>query len=80
MNKQYSKEEFDRRLEAVVAEYPQVAKRAACAYQNAEDSLVDVEGYDSEDACNDQSELFIEYFAMSMEGFAEDLENEEKGF
>jgi hypothetical protein len=78
MNKQLSREEFERRIDAVVADYPQVPEsRWACAGQNAELCLVDVEGYDSEDAYNDQSELFIEYFAMSMAGFAEDLENEE---
>ena len=79
MNKQYSRKEFDRRLEAVVAEYPQVADKAPCASQNAEDSLVDVEGYNSEDAFNDRSELFIQYFAASMWGFAEDAENKVDG-
>ena len=72
MNKQYSLEEFDRRCEKVLADYPEAAHRAACASQNAEKSLIEVEGFTPEAAANDLSDLFIEYFAASLAGFAEE--------
>ena len=73
MNKQHSREEFDRRCDAIIVDYPQVADRATCASQNAQLSLVEVEGMSQEDAENDMSDLFVEYFAASMAGFAEEV-------
>ena len=73
MNTQYSKAEFERRLDLVVDDYPLVAGYAACASQNAQDALVAREGYSREEAFNDQSDLFIQYFGASMAGFAEEL-------
>ena len=79
MNKQYSKEEFERRLDLVCRDFALRGWFAesvwASASQNAEDCLVDCEGYSREGAFNDQSDLFIYYFRASMEGFAEEAES-----
>ena len=72
MENQLSEDEFDSRCDAVLADYPEVAHRANCAAQNAEQALVQCEGYSAEEAANDLSELFIHYFSASLAGFAEE--------
>ena len=39
MEKRLSEDEFDSRCDAVLADYPEVAHRANCAAQNAEQAL-----------------------------------------
>jgi len=72
MNKQLSREEYDIKEAAICADYPQLSHRYACASQNAEDSMIDCEGLSAQEAFEDYSQDRLDYFAMSLEGFAEE--------
>ena len=70
---QFAQFEIDEKIEEIKARYPQVADRAACAAQNATESLISCEGYDADLAAVDRSEKWLGYFEASLEGLAEEV-------
>ena len=68
---QLTEEAFNAKSEAILERFPSVKHRAPCAALNAEQALVECEGYSRWEACIDRSQEFLDYFAMSLEGFAE---------
>lgn len=72
MYPQMDLDEFNKRMDKVLAEYPTVQHRAACAAQNAEKSLRECDGYTMAQSAHDYSEQFIYYFACSLAGFTEE--------
>jgi hypothetical protein len=73
---QLSEAEFNSKTNAVIARYPAISEVASWdAAENADLSMVEVEGLTAEQTVNDKSQEWVNYFAMSMEGIQEEINN-----